>query len=140
MGLNDFDSLAQEKAGVGGSSVSGAKRKQSDIGESREYMKVFETSPPQRLNAFGESKFMKMGDADAWAEMNKPLKSGAPYMTEFCDAEKDRRGTGANRWILTMKLFCKYQLTEEGKKQNSLIIKPEVLLDSLFKTPFLFKV
>ena len=127
MGLNDFDSIAQEKAGVAGASVSSGHKRKLDTGESREYLKVFETLPPQLLNAFGESKFMKMGDADVWAEMNKPLKSGAPYMTEFCDAKKDRRGIGANRWILTMKLFCKYQLTEEGKKHNNLILKPDVL-------------
>ena len=47
MGLNDFDSIAQEKAGVAGASVSNVNKRKLDTGESREYLKVFETLPPQ---------------------------------------------------------------------------------------------
>ena len=42
----------------------GAKRKAEDQGEKRQYLKVFETLSPQLLNAYGDSKFMKMEDKD----------------------------------------------------------------------------
>jgi hypothetical protein len=105
----------------------GIKRKaDDDKGASREYLKVFETLSPQLLNAYGESKFMKMEDKAVWEEFCKPLKSGAPYMTEFCDAKVDRRGIGANRWIMSLVQWVKYQISEEGKKHNDLILKADV--------------
>jgi len=104
----------------------GAKRKAEDQGEQRQYLKVFETLGPQLLNAYGEAKFTKMEDKDVWEAFCKPLKSGAPYMTEFCDSKDERRGIGANRWIMSLLTFCKYQVSVVGKQHNNLILKPEV--------------
>lgn len=59
MGADDFGEigvLAQPKADAG------VKRKAADSGAPREYLKIFETLSPQLLNAFGESKFMKLDD------------------------------------------------------------------------------
>ncbi len=47
-------------------------------------------------------------------------------MTEFCDSKDERRGIGANRWIMSLLTFCKYQLSVVGKQHNNLILKPEV--------------
>ena len=47
-------------------------------------------------------------------------------MTEFCDLKADRRGIGANRWILSILQFCQYQVSEDGKKHNLLILRDNV--------------
>ena len=48
----------------------------------REWLKVFETLPPQMLNAYGPAKFAKMNDEAVWKALCEPLKSGAVWMTE----------------------------------------------------------
>ena len=55
-GAEDFSSLQ-----VASQPSQGAKRKGIDP-EPRPYLKIFETLPPQLLNAYGESKFMKLDD------------------------------------------------------------------------------
>ena len=52
-----------------------------DRGEKRPWLKVFETAPVQMLNAYGEAKYARFGNADLWKNMTKPLKSGAESMT-----------------------------------------------------------
>jgi hypothetical protein len=47
-----------------------------------------------------------MEDKDVWEAFCKPLKSGAPYMTEFCDSKHERRGIGASRWIMSLLTFA----------------------------------
>ncbi len=83
-------------------------------------------SKSSRHSVHGQAKFTKMEDRDVWEAFCKPLKSGAPYMTEFCDKKDDRRGIGANRWIMSLLTFWKYQVSVVGKQHNNLILKPEV--------------
>ena len=70
---NDFSSLTKAQNPP-------SKRLRStvgDKGEERVYLKVFETLPPQCLNAYGEHKISKMTDKALWEHMRKPLTSGA---------------------------------------------------------------
>ena len=85
----------------------GAKRKAEDQGEKRQYLNL-----------------TKMEDNAVWKAFCKPPP--APYMTEFCDSKDERRGIGANRWIMSLLTFCQYQLSVVGKQHNNLILKPEV--------------
>ena len=71
-----------------------ASMPQAAEGKKRPWLKVFETMPPQMLNAYGPAKFAKMTDSDVWQHLSTPLKSGAQYMSE--DA-KERKGIGINR-------------------------------------------
>jgi len=98
----------------------------SDNDKKREYLKAFETLGPQLLNAYGPAKFPKLSDEQVWKDMSKPLKSGAPCMTELCLASAERRGVGINRWLLSMKLFCEYQNDPEIKKQNEYLLQKKL--------------
>ena len=71
--------------------------KDNDKGEKRTYLRVYETLPPQLLNAYGPSKFQKMSDDAVWTAMSAPLKTGALYMSELCSKDVERRGVGMNR-------------------------------------------
>jgi hypothetical protein len=101
------------------------KRKAPDQGD-REYLRVYETMPAQLLNAYGMAAYMTMDPEKVWGEMNKPLKTGAKYMTELCSAEAERRGVGINRFLQCLVEYCKYQKTEGMQKQNKFIIKEEI--------------
>ena len=59
MVADDFSALASpvDKNGVGG-----AVKKNPEQGLKREWLKVYETMPPQMLNAYGAAKFQKLGD------------------------------------------------------------------------------
>ena len=102
--------------------VSETKQKK-DTGEKRSWLKVFETLPPQMLNAYGPAKYAKLSDEEVWKNMCMPLKSGAVYMTELCDSTAERRGVGINRWLHAMKLFCEYQMEPSVKRQNEALIE-----------------
>ena len=102
-------------------------RNERGVGVKREYLTVFETGPPQLLNAYGEAKFAKTSDPDVWAAISKPLHSGAMYMSEFCSADKERRGVAANRWLHAMLQYCQYQQREHIRSQNAFLMKPEML-------------
>ena len=104
--------------GQASKSKGGLKSTAEDKGQKREYLKIFETLPPQMLNAYGPAKFAKLSDELVWKHFNQPLKSGGPYMTEFCSKEAERRGIGANRWLHAVMLFCQYQMEDGIKKQN----------------------
>ena len=100
-------------------------------GVTREWLKVFETLPPQLLNAYGKSSFNKMGDEAVWDQMSSPLVSGAMYCTELASAKMERRGIGSNRWLDAELQLCKYQLSPQVKDPNKFIMK-ENLYDALY--------
>ena len=61
MNVNDFSAFGGVSA-----AAAAAKEATSDKdkkGVKREYLKIFETLPPQLHNAYGEAKFMKLSDA-----------------------------------------------------------------------------
>jgi hypothetical protein len=101
------------------------KRKAEEQGQARPWLKVFETVPPQLLNAYGEAKFGKLDDADVWGHLSQPLKSGAMYCSELCSPETERRGIGTNRWLHAMLCYCKYQVDPKIQNQNKMIIQTE---------------
>ena len=82
--------------------------------------------PPQMLNAYGMAAFAKMEQEKVWEELNKPLKTGARYMTELCSSEEERRGVGINRFLQVLVEYLKYQKTESIMKQNQFILKDEI--------------
>ena len=60
--MHDFGAKEQT-AGVTGRAAGMEKREQ---GHKREWLQVFETLPPQMLNAYGPAKFAKMSDESVW--------------------------------------------------------------------------
>ena len=100
-------------------------------GQARTYLKVYETLPPQLLNAYGEATYCKLSDCEVWKQLSKPLKSGAMYMTEFCAASEERRGIAANRWLHAVVLYCHYQVTEGIKAENKALLNTQVF-DELY--------
>ena len=69
--------------GEAGDGVS-KKLKGNEPGD-REELRVYETMPAQMLNAYGMAGFAQMGHQKVWEDLNKPLKTGAKYMSEYCD-------------------------------------------------------
>ena len=82
--------------------------------------------PSQMLNAYGMAAFAKMTQEKLWEELNKPLKTGAKYMTELCSAEEERRGVGINRFLQVLVEYLKYQKTDGAMKQNKFILKNDI--------------
>ena len=124
MTLTDFHLLADK-----GAADKGAEKKRKlaeDKGSTRTYLKVFETLPAMLLNAYGEARYTGMSDAAVWAQLVKPLNSGAEWMTEFAAKEAERRGVGFNRWALSIKVFLEYQNKAEVKLYNEFVMKPEL--------------
>ena len=122
--LVDLATTMDDFADVG-SKVSTSKtdlKRPRDEGHARTGLRVYETLPPQLLNAYGEAKFSKLPDSEVWKNLSKPLKSGAMYMTEFCSASDERRGIAANRWLHAMVMYCQHQLDEKTKQQNKAIM------------------
>ena len=103
-----------------------SNKRQKRDDSSRESLRIYETLPPQMLNAYGMAGFHRMPHEKVWEEMSKPLKTGAKYMTELCSDNVERRGVGINRFEQTLVEFLKYQMSEVVKKQNELILRPEV--------------
>ena len=108
-----------------------SKRRAVEQGQ-RENLRVYETLPAQLLNAYGMASFAQMEQEKVWEDMNKPLKTGAKYMTELCSAEKERRGVGINRFLQVLVEYLKYQKTDRMMKQNEFILKPEIY-EKLYK-------
>ena len=75
-----------DKGGKGGGK--GLKRK-LEVGESRPWLRVYETLPAQMLNAYGVGRYTQLTDAAVWEHMSQPLKTGAQYMTEYASKEED---------------------------------------------------
>ena len=99
-----------------------------DGNRKREWLKVFETLPPQMLNAYGSGKYPKLSDASVWEAFNQPQKTGAMYMTELCSQATERRGVGINRMLHAVKLFCEMQKDVSVKTQNRALLQ-----DSMYK-------
>ena len=95
----------------------------ADANRKREWLKVFETLPPQMLNAYGAGKYPKLSDAGVWEAFNQPQKTGAIYMTELCSQQVERRGVGINRMLHALKTFCEHQLEESVRGQNQALLK-----------------
>ena len=96
---------------------------QNQAGQKREWLKVFETLPPQMLNAYGPAKFAKLSDSSVWEAFNQPQKTGAVYMTELCSKDTERRGVGINRMLHAVKLYCDHQQESSVKSQNKALLK-----------------
>ena len=97
-----------------------------DKGKKRSYLRVYETLPPQLLNAYGPAKYPKLSDKEVWENFSKPLKSGGQYMSEMCSPETERRGVGINRWLHAMVLYCQFNNGEETKKQNQYLLSATI--------------
>jgi len=117
-------------AGDGG--VSDPKKRKIETGNSREYLRVYETLPPQLLNAYGMAAYSKMPLEKVWDQLNKPQKTGAKYLTELCSSEVERRSVGINRFLQVLVEYLKYQKSDIIKKQNEFIMKPDVY-DQVYK-------
>ena len=115
MGVGSEDGKPKRGAGR----VSGS----SDRGQKRVYLKVFETLPPQMLNAYGPAKYPKFTDQELRQQLVQPLKSGGMYMTEMASEEPERRGVGINRFLQAVVEYCKYQLREQVKALNKAVLK-----------------
>ena len=117
--VDDFGSL--------GSKVSEHAAKKARVmaegGTERPWLKVFETLPPQLLNAYGEAKYTRMPDEKVWDSFSTPQKTGAKYMTELCSNEKERRGVGINRFLHTVISYVEYQQDEKVRKKNAAIMQ-----------------
>jgi hypothetical protein len=113
-------------------SETGAPEKKPKDQKKREFLKVFETVPPQMLNAYGPAKFAKLSDKQVWTEMNEPLKSGAVWMSEMCSKEPERRGVGINRFIHAMKTFCEYQSDPAVQAANKAVMNSQ-MYEELYK-------
>ena len=127
--MDDFDACFKASQADTGVSL---KRKAPEAGELRAYLRVYETLPAQLLNAYGLASFTSMDPEEVWKGFNKPLKTGAMYMTELCSAIPERRGVGINRFLQTLVEYLKYQKTEQKKAQNQAIMKEEIF-DQLYR-------
>ena len=126
--VDDFGNL--------GAKVSEEVRKKArvmeDGGTERPWLKVFETLPPQLLNAYGEAKYTRMPDEKVWDSFSSPQKTGAKYMTELCSNEKERRGVGINRFLHAVISYCEYQMDDKVRRQNQAVLQ-EVKFKELYE-------
>ena len=80
----------------------------------------YETAPSQLLNCYGPARFAKMPDEQMWKELCKPQKTGAAWHTEMCSAVPERRGTGLNRWVHALLLYCENTSRNDKKTTRML--------------------
>ena len=100
-----------------------ARYDKGDKGESRPWLRVYETAPAQLLNAYGVSKVVTMSDASVWDALVEPLSSGAMYGTELASETPERRGVGLNRACHALVEYCSLQLSENTRKANEYCLK-----------------
>ena len=93
--MDDFGNLREKVSDP----VRKKARLMEDGGSERPWLKVYETLPPQLLNAYGEAKYTRMPDEKVWDSFSSPQKTGAKYMTELCSNERERRGVGIIRFF-----------------------------------------
>ena len=123
--FNRLNGDAKRKAdGDAGDGVS--KRPKGEDPGDREELRVYETMPAQMLNAYGMAGFAHMGHPKVWEDLNKPLKTGAKFMTEYCSNKTDRRCIAINRALQPLVEYLKYQRTDTMKLQNKFILKDEL--------------
>ena len=131
--INDnFDSVFKSLSGGGKRKPDGdagdgvSKKLKGEEPGDREELRVYETMPSQMLSAYGMVAFAQMEHKKVWEDLNKPLKTGAMYMTEFCSKKEDRRCIAINRMLQPLVEYLKYQKMEGVKAQNEFILKPEI--------------
>ena len=76
-GLGDFAPLQPAPTVAGACKTVAGASVSAEQGEKRKWLKIYETLPNQLLNAYGAAKCIKMSDSDMWAEMKRPLATGA---------------------------------------------------------------
>ena len=133
LGINEgFDQVFNRLNGDGKRQLDGdagngvSKRLKGEEAGDREELRVYETMPAQMLNAYGMAGFAHMGHPKVWEDLNKPLKTGAKFMTEYCSKKPDRRCVACNRALQPLVEYLKYQQTETVKGQNQFILKEEI--------------
>ena len=120
----DFESIVDDSvAAASGKGKGKDKRKREELGENRNYLKIWETLPAQLLNAYGEATFNTLKDSQVWEGMTKPIRTGANWMTEYASADPERRGVAANRWLKALLDFMEYHQREERRKENAFLMK-----------------
>ena len=130
--IDNFDSVFKSLNGDGKRKADGdagdgvSKKLKGEEPGDREELRVYETMPAQMLNAYGMAGFAQMGHPKVWEDLNKPLKTGAKYMTEFCSKKEERRCIGINRMLQPLVEYLKYQKTEGVRAQNQFILKEEI--------------
>jgi len=129
---DNFDSVfaslhgEDKRKAEGDAGADGSKKQRCIEQGDREEIRVYETMPSQMLNAYGMAAFAQMERKKVWEDLNKPLKTGAKYMTELCSQKKERRCIGLNRMLQPLVEYLKYQKTEAVMAQNRFILKDEV--------------
>ena len=102
-------------SGLGGGGKGKGKRGVSEMGSERPWLTVFETMPPQFLNAHGEGQ--------VWDAVSQPQKSGAKY-SRSPKYLAERRGVAANRWLQVALNYVKYQEEITTKSMNERTLDP----------------
>ena len=92
----------------------------------RKYLLAYETVPAQMLNMYGRATFPDLSDEAVWEHMNQPLKSGGPYMTEYCSGETERRGIAFNRLCLSVVSWLRHNMSEKIAAQNKFLLEPRL--------------
>ena len=115
--MSDFEPIKSIDLPTAGGSAAAAGK-----GKKRNWLMAFETLPAQLLNVYGASKFPQLKDAEVWKHFNEEQKTGAVFMTEYCDKEVERQGIGLNRWLHAQMLYCKHQLQPGIKLQNEFVL------------------
>ena len=129
---DDFDSVFKPLSGEGKRQAGGdagdgvSKKLKGEEPGNREELRVYETMPAQMLNAYGMAGFAQMGHLKVWEDLNKPLKTGAKYMTEYCSKKEERRAIAVNRALKPLVEYLKYQKTENVKAQDKFILKDDI--------------
>ena len=89
----------------------------------RKYLLAYETVPAQMLNMYGRATLPDLSDEAVWEHMNQPLKSGGPYMTEYCSGETERRGIAFNRFCLSVVSWLRHNMSEKIAAQNKFLLE-----------------
>ena len=122
--MDDFADLDAKPSGKG-MAKGDTRISEAACGKKRPWLRVYETLPPQMLNAYGEAKYGKLSDAEVWKHFCQPLKSGGMYMTELFSKEDEWRGIGINRWLHAVNQYCKYQQEVKVKDSNKKIMQED---------------
>ena len=92
----------------------------------RKYLLAYETVPAQMLNMYGRATLPDLCDEPVWEHMNQPLKSGGPYMTEYCSGETERRCIAFNRFCLSVVSWLRHNMSEKIAAQNKFLLEPRL--------------
>ena len=106
----------------GDAGADGSKKQRCIEQGDREEIRVYETMPSQMLNAYGMAAFAQMERKKVWEDLNKPLKTGAKYMSEYCSNKQDRRCVACNRALQPLSGVS--QIPADGYCQGSEQVHP----------------